>query len=211
MSHGSSFSYIRDPAEISRKSFEILEQEAGLERFPSEIRAIVARMIHATGLPELADCVEWRGNVAVEARDALSENAAVLCDAEMIRSGLTCINPAQLQCTLNATGVADHAKAQGMTRSAAGVELFWPPMLSGAVVVIGNAPTALFRLLEGLAEGWPCPSVIFGLPVGFIGAAESKRALMDAELDCPCLTVHGRMGGSAMASGALNALMIKAV
>ncbi len=200
--------YERDPAEIYRQSFAIVEREARLDRFPEALRPIVIRLIHACGMVEIADRLAFGGEVVTSAKDALCTGAPILCDCEMVRSGIIMrLLPGGCQTitTLNDPCVPELAKTLATTRSAAAVEL-WRDHLEGAIVVVGNAPTALFHLLENLETGWPKPAAILGFPVGFVGAAESKAALCESDLDVPFLTLRGRKGGSAMAAAAVNGL-----
>ncbi len=200
--------YIRDPEEIYRRSFAIVRAEADLSALPPDLEGVAVRLIHACGMPDIAGDLAWGGDPAGSGRRALASGAPVLTDARMvadgiIRSRLPATNP--VLCTLADPEVADRAAAQGTTRSAAAVDL-WLDRLEGAVVAIGNAPTALFRLLELLAGGAPRPAAILAFPVGFIGAAESKDALIGHCCGVPYLTLRGRRGGSAMAAAAVNAL-----
>ncbi len=198
--------YIRDGAEIYLRSFATIRAEADLSRFPNDVSAVVVRMIHACGMVDLAADIDYSPDVVAKARAALRSGAPILCDAQMVASGITRSRlPAgnEVICTLGDPSVADIAGRIGNTRSAAAIDL-WGSRLDGAVVAIGNAPTALFRLLDLIAEGAPRPAAVIGVPVGFIGAAESKRALADTDLEH--LVVHGRRGGSAMAVAAVNAL-----
>ena len=202
------FDYLRDPAAIYRRSFALVREATSLERVPEDDAALVLRLVHACAMPEIVEDIALSGPVVTAGRDALAKGAPVLVDCEMLAAGVTRrLLPAgnRVMCTLNDAGVAEAARAQGATRSAAAVER-WLPELSGAVVAIGNAPTALFRLLELLAEGAPRPAAILAFPVGFVGAAESKQALIGAGLDIPFATLKGRRGGSAMAAAAVNAL-----
>lgn len=200
--------YERDPAAIYRQSFAIVRKEARLERFPEDLHPLVTRLIHACGMTEIADRLAFSEDVAGSASLALKDGAAILCDCEMVRSGVIARNlPAAnpLITTLNDAGVPELAKTLENTRSAAAVEL-WEEHIEGAVVAIGNAPTALFHLLELLDRGWPKPAAILGFPVGFVGAAESKAALAANPRGVPFITLKGRKGGSAMASAAVNAI-----
>ena len=201
-------SYITDGAEIYRRSFAMIRAEADLARFTPEEEIVAVRMIHAAGMVGLEAYVEFSEGMAIAARSALEAGAPILCDARMVSEGVTRGRmPAgnQVICTLHDGGVADLAKQMGNTRSAAALEL-WRPHLAGAVVAIGNAPTALFHLLNMLEDPTcPRPAAIIGCPVGFIGAAESKAALMK-ELPVPSLIVRGRLGGSAITVAAINAL-----
>ena len=200
--------YIRDPQEITKRSFEIVRSETDLSALPPAVAEVALRVVHACGMPEIASDLAFAGDLAGAGREALRSGAAVLADCEMVADGITrkrlpAENP--VRCTLNDARTPGLAKTLGTTRSAAAVDL-WGGDLGGAVVAIGNAPTALFRLLEILAEGAPRPAALLAFPVGFVGAAESKQALIDAGLDIPYLTLRGRRGGSAMAAAAVNAL-----
>lgn len=202
------FDYIKDPAEIYRESFATVEQEAGLERLPIAMRPIATRLIHSCGMVDVVDDLAFSPDAATAGQAALQGGKPVLCDVEMVRSGiierfLPCEN--KVVCTLNLSSVSEYARQIGNTRSAAAVD-FWDDQLDGAVVAIGNAPTALFRLLERMREGAPKPALIIGIPVGFVGAVESKQALSEFGDACEFITVHGRRGGSAMASSVVNAI-----
>ena len=202
------FDYVRDPAEIYRRSFAAIETEADLARFQGAERALAVRLIHACGMPEIAADLVVSGDPAATGRAALAEGAPILVDAEMVARGIIAKRlPAgnEIICTLNGADVPARARELGTTRSAAAVD-DWKPHLKGAVVAVGNAPTALFRLLELLADGADKPAAILGFPVGFIGAAESKQALIDHAGDIPFATLTGRRGGSALAAAAVNAL-----
>lgn len=199
---------IRDPAEIYRRSFAIIQAEADLARFGADTRSIVVRMIHACGMVDLADDIVVSPGFAQSARAALEAGAPVLCDAEMVRHGIiTRLMPAgnEVICVLNDPQVREIAARDATTRSAAQVDL-WAKRMAGAVIAIGNAPTALFRLLELIDAGAPKPAAIIGIPVGFVGAAESKEALASDPCGVEFLTVKGRRGGSALASAAVNAI-----
>ena len=200
--------YTRDGALIYRESFAIIRSEADLSAIPSDLEPAVVRMIHACGMTDLPGDVAWSPGAGIAARSALASGAPILCDSVMVAGGITrsrlrAGNP--VVCTLRDDRVPDLAARLGTTRSAAAVDL-WRDQLGGSVVAIGNAPTALFRLLELLEAGAARPAVIIGMPVGFVGAAESKRALASAPRGVPYLTVHGRRGGSAMVASAVNAL-----
>lgn len=198
--------YVRDGAEIYRRSFATIRAETDLTGLPPEVARVAVRMIHSCGMTDLVSDLDWSRQVVTEARRALDGGAPVLCDAMMVASGVTRKRlPAanEVVCTLNDPGVPELAERLGTTRSAAALEL-WRDRLDGAVVAIGNAPTALFRLLELVAEGAGRPAAVLGIPVGFVGAAESKRALAESGLDY--LVVHGRRGGSAMTAAAVNAI-----
>ena len=200
--------YARDAALIYRESFAIIRSEADLSAIPADLEAAVVRMIHACGMTDLPRDVAWSPGAGTTARSALAAGAPVLCDSVMVAGGITrsrlrAGNP--VVCTLRDTRVPELAARLRTTRSAAAVDL-WRDQLSGSVVAIGNAPTALFRLLELLADGAPRPAAIIGIPVGFVGAAESKLALASRSGGVPYLTVLGRRGGSAMTAAAVNAL-----
>lgn len=200
--------YIKDGAEIYRRSFETIRREADLSQIPEDLEKVVVRMIHAVGDTALPKDVAWSDDVVKAGRKALQSGAPVLCDAMMVANGITRARlpkDNEIICTLHQPETTPHAKAIGNTRTAAALD-FWKDHLEGAVVVIGNAPTALFHLLELLDDGWPKPAAILGLSVGFIGAAESKQELANNPRGVPFLTVHGRRGGSAMAVAALNAI-----
>ena len=201
--------HVRDGAEIYRRSFAIIRDEADLDGFdhPALERAVV-RMIHACGMPDLADDVEASPGFAAAATAALRAGAPVLCDTSMVASGVTRSRlPAgnDVLCTLRDPRVAALARELETTRTAAALEL-WRERLDGGVVAVGNAPTALFRLLELVGSGAPAPAAVIGVPVGFVGAAESKQALAGNADGIEYLVVHGRRGGSAMAAAAVNAL-----
>jgi len=200
--------YLRDGAAIYQRSFAIIRAEADLSRFSADEAEIAVRMIHACGLIEAAAHIAFGKNLVPVARRALNAGVPILCDAEMVAHGITRARlPANndVICTLRDPRVPGLAEKLGATRSAAALEL-WAERMAGAVVAVGNAPTALFHLLELLDAGAPRPAVILGIPVGFVGAAESKEALVADPRGVPFLTVRGRMGGSAMAAAAVNAL-----
>jgi precorrin-8X/cobalt-precorrin-8 methylmutase len=202
------FDYLRDGASIYEHSFAIIRAEADLSRFSAEEAEIAVRMIHACGLVEAAARIVFGPGLVAGARAALAGGAPILCDAEMVAHGVTRARlPARNEviCALRDARVPALAEKLGTTRSAAAVEL-WREQLGGAVVAIGNAPTALFHLLEMLDSGAPKPAAILGCPVGFVGAAEAKAALAADARGVPYLIVRGRLGGSAMAAAAVNAL-----
>ncbi|MBB1247075.1 precorrin-8X methylmutase [Streptomyces durbertensis] len=202
------FEYEKDGAAIYRQSFATIRAEADLAALPADVSRVVVRMIHACGMTDLVKDVLYSPSVISDARAALRAGAPILCDAKMVASGVTRKRlPADndVVCTLSDPAVPALAAELGTTRSAAALEL-WRDRLDGAVVAVGNAPTALFRLLEMLEEGAPRPAAIIGVPVGFIGAAESKEALAAYGKGVEYLAVRGRRGGSAMAAAALNAI-----
>ena len=200
------FDYVRDGGEIYRRSFATIRAEADLARFPADVARVVVRMIHACGMTDLPADVGYSDGVVRAARAALLDGAPVLCDAHMVAAGITRRRlPAgnEVVCTLSDPAVPSLAARLGTTRSAAALDQ-WGPRLDGAVVAIGNAPTALFRLLELVGAGGGRPAAVLGIPVGFVGAAESKAALAESGLEY--LVVHGRRGGSAMTVAAVNAI-----
>ncbi|MFA8442152.1 precorrin-8X methylmutase [Yoonia sp.] len=200
--------YETDPKAIYAQSFATVRDEARLERFAPAMQPLITRLIHACGMVEVADRLAFSHEAAVAGHRALQAGAPVLCDCEMVGAGIIRrYLPAgnRVVVTLNDPAVPDLAQQIGNTRSAAAVEL-WRDHIAGAVVAIGNAPTALFHLLELLDAGWPKPAVILGFPVGFVGAAESKAELAANPRGCDYVALRGRRGGSAMASAAVNAL-----
>jgi len=200
--------YLRDGAAIYERSFAIIRAEADLSRFTAAEAQIAVRMIHACGMVEAAQSIVFGATFVAAARDALAAGAPILCDSEMVAHGITRARlPARndVVCTLHHPRVPALAEELGTTRSAAALDL-WLDRLAGAVVAIGNAPTALFRLLDLIDAGAPKPAAVLGIPVGFVGAAEAKDALAADSDGLPFLTVRGRMGGSAMTAAAINAL-----
>ena len=204
----SSHDYIRDGNAIYQRSFAIIRAETDLSRFSEGEADIVVRMVHACGSPDAAAHVVFGNGLAAAARTALASGAPILCDSEMVAHGVTRERlPAgnEVVCTLRDPSLPALANKLGTTRSAAALEL-WRDRLEGAVVAIGNAPTALFHLLDMLSNGAPKPAAILGIPVGFVGAAESKETLAADPSGVPYLIVRGRIGGSAMTAAAVNAL-----
>lgn len=203
-----SYDYLADGPEIYRRSFATIRAEADLAGLPADVARVAVRMIHACGMVDLVDDLAFSPDVVAAARKALDGGAPILCDAAMVAAGVTRARlPAanEVLCTLGDPRVPDLARRGGTTRSAAALEL-WGARLDGAVVAVGNAPTALFRLLELLDAGAPRPAAVLGLPVGFVGAAESKDALAAHPGGLEYLIVRGRRGGSAMAVAAINAI-----
>ena len=201
--------YVRDPTAIYAESFAIIRNELAARGAPPP-SAVALRMIHACGMVDLTDDLHIAEGAEAAGRAALDAGAPIYCDAEMVARGIIGrALPPRVECrvALNHPQVPDLAEKLGTTRSAAAVEL-WRDGLVGAVVAIGNAPTALFRLLEGLADGWPRPALIIGCPVGFVGAAEAKSALHGGDHGVPYITVLGRRGGSALAAAAVNGLSL---
>lgn len=200
--------YIRDGQEIYRNSFRIIREEARLGRIPADLEKLAVRVIHACGMVEAIDGLQFSAGAGTAGREALAKGAPILCDAHMVAEGITrarlpANNP--VICTLRDPRVPAMAKEQGNTRSAVALEL-WREHLEGSVVVIGNAPTALFYLLEMIDAGAPKPALILGFPVGFVGAAESKAMLAADSRGVPFVIMQGRLGGSAMAAAAVNSL-----
>lgn len=204
------FDYLRDPAAIYRRSFALVEAESDLDSLPPALRGLAARLVHACGMPDIVGDLAFGCDPAAAGREALAAGAPILTDATMVAAGvigrrLPASNP--VICRVGDADTAALAGQRETTRSAAAVDL-WGDDLAGAVVAIGNAPTALFRLLERLAEGAPRPAAVLAFPVGFVGAAESKEALIAHAGDLPFVTLRGRRGGSALAAAAINALSI---
>ncbi len=202
------FDYIRNPEEIYAESFTAIRRETDLSSLPEDVATVAVRLIHACGMTDIIDDLVWSADIVSAASRAIVNGAPILVDARMVAHGiirdrLSAGNP--VICTLNDPTVPEMARKEGTTRSAAAVDL-WGERMGGAVVAIGNAPTALFRLLELLADGSPRPAAIFGFPVGFVGAAESKDALVQHAEGIPYMTLRGRKGGSAMAAAAVNAI-----
>ena len=200
--------YLRDGTAIYERSFAIIRAEADLSRFMPEQADVAVRMIHACGQVDVAQHIVFGGDVVQAARSALVAGAPILCDSEMVAHGITRARlPARndVVCTLNDPRTSTLAAQNGTTRSAAALEL-WTDRLAGAVVAIGNAPTALFHMLDMIDSGAPRPAAILGIPVGFVGAAESKEALAADSRGVPFIIVRGRIGGSAMTAAAINAL-----
>ncbi|MPZ59151.1 MAG: precorrin-8X methylmutase [Rhizobiales bacterium] len=200
--------YLRDSTAIYKESFAIIRAETDLSRFSEDEADIVVRMVHACGNIDAAQYIEFGGDFAAAARATIAGGAPILCDSEMVAHGITrarlpSVN--EVLCTLRDPRVPALAETLSTTRSAAAVDL-WADRLAGAVVAIGNAPTALFHLLAWLERGGPRPAAILGIPVGFVGAVESKAALAADSCGVPYLIVRGRMGGSAMTAAAINAL-----
>jgi precorrin-8X/cobalt-precorrin-8 methylmutase len=200
--------YVRDAAEIYRQSFATIRDEADLARFPADVSRVVVRLIHTCGQVDVADHVAYSDDVVRRAHTALAAGAPILCDSSMVAAGITAARlPAgnQVVSLVADPRAPELAARTGNTRSAAGVEL-WADALDGAVVAIGNAPTALFRLLELIDDGAPAPAAVLGGPVGFVGSAQSKQELIDNPRGISYLVVTGRRGGSAMAAAAVNAI-----
>jgi precorrin-8X/cobalt-precorrin-8 methylmutase len=202
------YDYLRDPAAIYRRSFALIEAEADLSRFPSDLRPLALRLAHAAGDTTILDDLAWSGDAPGVGKRALAAGAPILVDSMMVAAGIIAERlPAQneIVCTLHDPLTADFARRLETTRSAAAVEL-WRPHLTGAVVAIGNAPTALFHLLETIAGGEPKPALVIGFPVGFVGAAEAKATLAEFGDGLDFIALKGRRGGSALAAAAVNAL-----
>ena len=197
--------YLKDPQVIYRRSFAILTSETNFSGLPQDSIRIAQRLVHACGMPEITDDLRATENIAQAASLALSSGKPIFADCSMVKSGIMTdrlTHKNKVICTLPTT-----PPKKNMTRSAAAVDA-WRPDLHGSIIAIGNAPTALFRLLEILQEGGPRPAAIFGFPVGFVGAAEAKEALSTIEHGIPFMTLKGRRGGSAMAAAAVNTIIL---
>lgn len=203
-----SFDYIKDPAEIYRESFATVEREAALENLPEGMKRVAVRLVHSCGMIDIVDDLTFSEDAAQSGVDALKNGCAVFCDVEMVRAGIienNLPNGCKTICTLNDPRAAKFGKENSTTRTAAGVD-FWDDQLAGSIVVIGNAPTALFRILERIDLGAPKPALIIGIPVGFVSVVESKNELIEKPRGVSFITVKGRRGGSAMACSVVNAL-----
>ena len=206
--NGVRYDYLTDGSEIYRESFRIIREETDLARFPDDVARVVVRMVHAAGAPDVADDVAFTPGVVAAANAALRAGAPILCDSSMVATGIIAASLPRdndLVCHIKDPSLAALAAEKSMTKTMAAIDL-WLPRLDGAVVAIGNAPTALFRLLEVVAETGVKPAAVIGIPVGFVGAAESKQALADNDLGLEYLVVHGRRGGSALTVAAVNAI-----
>jgi len=203
------FDYVIDPKAIEKNSFEMIRELTELDGLDQSQQQVVMRIVHSVGMPEVADKVKFSANACESGQAALAAGNAILCDVEMVKQGITkrMIQQPPL-CLLNDPRTVEQAKASGETRSMAALK-FWGDDLAGSIVVIGNAPTALYRLLEMIEQGAVKPALIIGMPVGFIGAAESKQALWDVHerLGIECITLLGNQGGSAVSSATCNALL----
>lgn len=202
------FDYIKDPAEIYRESFAIVEREAKLNFLPEAMRRVAVRLIHSCGMVDVVDDLAFSEGAAQSGIEALKNGCSVFCDVEMVLSGIIASNlpnGCETVCTLNDSRAANYGKSNSTTRTAAGVD-FWDERLAGSIVVIGNAPTALFRILERIDLGVPKPALIIGMPVGFVSVVEAKNELITNPRGVSFITVKGRRGGSAMACSVVNAL-----
>ena len=202
------FDYIKNPSEIYARSFQIIAKEVDFSKLPKNAETVATRIIHACGMPEIIDDLVITPDFTEAAMHALANGRPIFVDAEMVRHGIIARQlpkDVEIICTLNDSRSRESGIEKSITRSAAAVEL-WKPDLEGATVVIGNAPTALFALLEMIDAGAPKPACIVGFPVGFVGAAESKAELIANARGIPFATIKGRKGGSAMASAVVNAL-----
>lgn len=201
--------YLKDPHAIEMESFRIIRELTDLGRFSGDAREVAMRLVHTSGDPAIVEQLRISDGALERGLEAIAGRRPVLCDVEMVRHGLTrrylAVDPL---CFLNYTGVPEVARARGESRTMCAVD-HWHSHLAGSVVIIGNAPTALYRLLERLADGWPPPALIIGMPVGFVGAAEAKQVLWDRHrrLDTSCITLLGRTGGSALAAAVFNTLL----
>lgn len=206
------YQYIKDPAAITAESFKQIEALADLSHLDKNLHPLALRLIHSSGQLDIVDHLQINGDVMTCGISALGQAAAVLCDVEMVKHGLSKkYLTSEPLCFLNRSGVASEAKRLGITRSMCAL-LHWKTYLSGAIVVIGNAPTALYRYLEMLQQGAEKPALVIAMPVGFVGAAESKQALLEysIENDIAAITLRGRVGGSALAAAAFNAIAMSA-
>ncbi|MGO8915015.1 MAG: precorrin-8X methylmutase [Stellaceae bacterium] len=201
------YAYLREPRAIYRRSFALIRREADLAALPRALHAVALRLVHAAGEPELARQLRWSPRAVAAGRAALAAGAPILVDAAMVKAGIIAdrLRRNPVLCFLGDRRLPALARRLGTTRSAAAVEL-WRPHLAGAIVAIGNAPTALFHLLELIAAGAPLPALVLGFPVGFVGAAEAKAALAENRLGLDFIALAGRRGGSALAAAAVNAL-----
>jgi len=205
----SKFHYQADPKAIEQESFRQIRELTDLTRFSYQEQQVVMRIVHSTGLPEVAEQVFFSEAACQKGCEALAKNKAILCDVEMVKQGLTKrMLTSEPLCYLNDARVPEIAKERGDTRTMVALD-FWLPHLEDSIVIIGNAPTALFRLMEMIQNGCPKPALIIGMPVGFVGAAESKQALWESykDLGVECITLLGRQGGSAVSSASCNALL----
>lgn len=205
---GVAYDYLTDGSEIYRESFRIIREEANLDRFPDDVSRVAVRMIHAAGATDIADDIAFTPSVVAAANAALRAGAPIFCDASMVATGIIrsrLPRDNEVICHIKDPSLAELAAEKKMTKTMAAIDL-WLPRLDGAVVAIGNAPTALFRLLEVVEETGVKPAAVVGIPVGFVGAAESKAALAANELGLEYLVVHGRRGGSALTVAAVNAI-----
>jgi precorrin-8X/cobalt-precorrin-8 methylmutase len=204
------FDYIRDPKAITRRSFEIIAAEVDFSALPEEIVAVAARIVHASGMPDIVADLAFSKGVVETVRRALAAGAPILCDVRMVAAGILVrgLSPAlPVHAATEQIEAAERAERAGETRSAAGMELL-ARHHAGAIIVIGNAPTALFKVLELVESGAAKPAAVLGFPVGFVGAAESKRVLAENRFGLPFVTLLGRRGGSAIAAAALNAIIL---
>jgi len=205
----SGYAYLHDPGEIERESFVRIRACTELQHFDREQAQVAMRIVHSAGDPGLVEQLHFSADAVAAGRSALQHGAPLLCDTEMVSRGITrSLLDSPVHCFLNSDGVPELAKQRGETRTMAALD-HWLPLLPGSIAVIGNAPTALFRLLERLADGAPPPALIIGMPVGFVGAAESKQALLEFSTisgHAPMITLSGRAGGSALAASVVNAL-----
>ncbi len=205
------FDYLRDPDAIYRESFSTVRAEADFGAVPEAAHALAERLVHACGMPDILADLRLSDGAVTAGQKALAGGAPVLVDATMVAAGITRLTARnEIYCSVGKTAAQERARRDGTTRSAAAIDLM-RKNLAGSVVAIGNAPTALFRLLELLHDGAPAPALIVGMPVGFVGAAESKQALIDHAGTVPYITITGRRGGSALAAAAVNALAMAAM
>jgi precorrin-8X/cobalt-precorrin-8 methylmutase len=200
--------YVRDPETIYEQSFSEISRVAGVQALPEDMRPLATRIIHACGMPDILDDLRFSRDVAAATSSALGAGAHLFCDVETVQYGIMrrlLPEGCDIHCRISAADVAAHAKAHGMTRAAAQIDL-WGERLAGQIIIIGNAPTCLFRVLELIDAGLPKPAVIVAFPVGFVGAAEAKAELAGNPRGIPFVTLLGRRGGAGMAQAAMNAL-----
>ena len=200
------FSYTRTPEEILRRSFAQVSEACDLTRLPADLHGVALRLVHACAMPEIIDRLVWRGDVGAIGNELLSGGVPIFTDCRMAASGISLVQHSRIDCFLDAGDCDALALREHITRSAAGVSL-WRERIGGSIVVIGNAPTALFQLLELIEEGIDPPALLLAFPIGFVGATESKQALVESEGDFPFCSLLGRFGGSALAAAAVNALV----
>lgn len=201
------YNYLKDPEDIYKQSFALIEKECDFSGLPASLHRIAQRMVHSCAMPSIIADLAWHGDPGTALKDAFQATKPIIADARMVISGLNreAFKDYPLHCVLDEKNLADISRSEKTTRSSSGIGL-WRDRWENGIIVIGNAPTALFRLLEELESGAPKPAIIIALPIGFVGAAESKEALMQSKIDIPFLTLKGRFGGSALAAAALNAI-----
>lgn len=198
-------SYTRAPEEILRRSFAQVSEACDLTHLPADLHDVALRLVHACAMPEIVDRLAWRGNIGAVGNELLSKGTPIFTDCRMVASGISRAQHSRIKCFLDADGCDAFALCENITRSAAGVYL-WRKRIGGSIVVIGNAPTALFQLIELIEEGIEPPALLLAFPIGFVGATESKQALVESNGNFPFCSLLGRFGGSALAVASVNAL-----